>query len=73
MLTYDGDGTGTDIAPRSFTYDLENRPLSITGPSYVGTSITTGVVLPGVTQTVRFDYGPAPRVARKSEVRSRQA
>jgi RHS repeat-associated protein len=32
--------------------------LSITGPSYVGTSITTGVVLPGVTQTVRFDYGP---------------
>jgi RHS repeat-associated protein len=32
--------------------------LSITGPSYVGTSITTGVVVPGVTQTVRFDYGP---------------
>jgi RHS repeat-associated protein len=49
---------GTNIASRSFTYDLENRPLSITGPSYVGTSITTGVVLPGVTQTVRFDYGP---------------
>jgi RHS repeat-associated protein len=40
--------------------------LSITGPSYVGTSITTGVVLPGVTQTVRFDYGPdGERVSKR--------
>jgi hypothetical protein len=28
-LTYDGDSTGTTVQPRSFTYDGENRPVSV--------------------------------------------
>jgi YD repeat-containing protein len=47
-LTYDPDGSGT-IAPRSFTFDAENRPVSITAQ--------------GSTST--FTYGPDGERASK--------
>ena len=58
-LAYDPDGAGGTIQPRSFTYDAENRPVSITAqgstasfeygtdggqPKKIGTSATTWYV-----------------------------
>ena len=49
-LSYDGDGSGTSVLPRSLVYDGENRPTSVTSNA----------------NTIAYAYGPDGERAKKT-------